>query len=79
MQVRQAIDDLRSSLERVIAEDELLGVIADRLILLRQLYPSRRSLFTQSDIEFLKSLGVISDDLRTFIELKEELLSVDSL
>jgi hypothetical protein len=79
MQVRQAIDDLRSSLEHITAEDELLGVIANHLTALRQSYPSHRSSFTPSDIELLKSLGVISDQLRAFIELKEELASVSSL
>jgi hypothetical protein len=79
MEVRQVIDDLRSSLEHVTPEDELLGVIADRLTALRQSFPSHRSLFTPSDIEFLNSLSVISDHLRAFIELKEELLSVGSL
>ncbi len=79
MEVRQVIDDLRSSLEHVTPEDELLAVIADRLTALRQSFPSHRSLFTPSDIEFLKSLSVISDHLRAFIELKEELLSVGSL
>jgi len=79
MEVRQAIDDLRSSLERVIAEDEVLRVIADRLTVLRRLFPSHRCLFTPSDIEFLKSLSVISDHLRAFIDLKEELLNVESL
>ncbi len=33
-------------------------------------------LFTSSDIEFLKSLGRISDHLQAFIDLKEELLNV---
>jgi hypothetical protein len=56
MEVRQVIDDLRSSLEHVTPEDELLKVIADRLTALRQSFPSHRSLFTPSDIEFLKSL-----------------------
>lgn len=79
MEVREAIVDLRSSLGHIIAEDELLGLIADRLTALRQCYPSHRSLFTPSDIEFLKSLGAISDHLRRFIELKEELISVSSL
>ncbi|HWC99432.1 MAG TPA: topoisomerase DNA-binding C4 zinc finger domain-containing protein [Candidatus Sulfopaludibacter sp.] len=79
MDVRQVIDDLRSSLEHITAEDELLGVIADRLTALRRSYPSHRSSFTPSDIEFLKSLGGISDHLRAFIELKEELASVNSL
>jgi hypothetical protein len=79
MQVRQAIDDLRSSLEHMTAEDELLGVIASQLTALRQSYPSHRSSFTPRDIEFLKSLAVISDHLRAFIELKEELARVSSL
>jgi hypothetical protein len=79
MEVRQAIDDLRSSLERVTAEDELLGVIADRLTDLRRSFPVHRSFFTPRDIEFLQSLSVISNHLRAFIELKEELVSVDSL
>src|SRR5260370_16865559 len=79
LEVRQVIDDMRSSLEHVTPEDELLAVIADRLTALRQSFPSPRSLFTPSDIEFLKSLSVISDHLRAFIELKEELLSVGSL
>jgi hypothetical protein len=64
MQVRQAIDDLRSSLEHITAEDELLRIIADQLTALRQSYPSHLSSFTPRDIEFLKSLGVISDHLR---------------
>ncbi len=79
MDVQQAIDDLRSSLERVVAEDELFGVIVDRLAFLRRAYASQRSLFTPSDIEFLKSVNVISDHLRAFIELREELLTVGSI
>ena len=79
MEVRQVIDDLRFSLEHITAEDELLGVIADRLTALRQSFSSHRSLFTPTDIEFLKALTGISDHLRTFIELKEELLNVGSL
>jgi hypothetical protein len=79
VEVRQAIDDLRSSLEHITAEDELFGVIADRLTALRRCYPSHRSSFTPTDIEFLKGVGVISDDLRAFIELKEELASVSSV
>ena len=79
MQVRQALDDLHSSLEHITAVDELLRVIADRLTALRQSYPSHRSLFTPSDIEFLKSLAVISDHLRAFLELHEELVSVKNI
>lgn len=79
MQVRRTIDDLHSSLEHITAEYELLRVIPNHLIALRQAYPSHRRLFTPSDVEFLKSLGTISDHLREFLELKEELVSVNSL
>jgi len=79
LEVRQAIDDLRSSLEHMTAEDRLLGIITDRLTSLRQLFPSHRSLFASSDIEFLKSLTAVSDHLRAFIVLREELTDVDSL
>jgi hypothetical protein len=79
MEVRQSIDELRSSLEHITAEDELLRVIADRLSSLRQSFPSHRSLFTESDLEFLKNLGTISGHLRAFLELKEDLVSVNSL
>jgi hypothetical protein len=79
MEVRQSIDELRSSLEHITADDELLRVIADRLTSLRQSFPSHRSLFTESDLEFLKNLGTISGHLRAFLELKEDLVSVKSL
>ena len=79
MDVRESIDELHSSLEHIAVEDELLGVITDRLTALREAYPSHRSLFSASDIEFLRSLAVISDHLRAFVELKEELATVNSL
>ncbi len=79
MEVRQAIHDLRFSLEHTLAEEELVGVIAERLPALRKAYPSSRSSFAPDDIEFLKSLGAIWDRLRDFIELKEELASVSDL
>ena len=47
MEVRRAIDDLRSSLERITAEDDLFAVIADRLAALRQSCPSNGSLLTK--------------------------------
>lgn len=79
MEVREAIDDLRSSLEHITAEDELLAVIDVRVPGLRQSYPSHRPLFTPTDIAFLKSLGPVSDHLRAFLELKEELADLNSL
>jgi hypothetical protein len=79
MEIRQVIEELRLSVEQVAAEDELLGLIADRLIVLRQSFSSHRSVFTPCDIEFLKSLTGTSDHLRAFVELKEELLNVGSL
>ena len=79
MEVRQAIDDLRHSVEHVTADDELLGIIVDRLTALRQIFPSQRSIFTPGDIEFLKSLTGLSDHLRTFGELREEAVDVGSV
>jgi hypothetical protein len=79
MEVRQAIDDLHASLERVTVEDELLGIITDRVAVLRQSYPAHRASFTARDIEFLKSLDGVSGQLRSFIETKEELASVNSV
>jgi hypothetical protein len=79
LEVRHLIDDLRSSLEHITAEDRLLGIITDRLTSLRQLFPSHRSLFAPSDIEFLKNLAAVSDHLRAFIGLREELSDVGSL
>ena len=79
MEVRKAIDDLRSSLEQIAGEEELFRVISDGLTALRQSFSPHRSLFAPSDIEFLKRLAEISDHLRGFIELKEELPNVDSL
>jgi hypothetical protein len=79
MKICQVIEDLRYSLERITAEDELYGIIADRLTALRKSYPLHRSLFTPNDIEFLKSLHSVSDQLQSFIEIKEELFSIDSI
>ena len=79
VEVRKAIDDLRCSLDHLAREEELLQVVSDGLTALRQSFPFHRPLFTPSDIEFLKSLTGISDHLRSFIEMKEELLNVDSL
>jgi hypothetical protein len=79
VEIPKLIDDLRASLKHITGEEELLRFIADGLAALRQLFPSHRSLFAPSDIEFLKSLTVISGQLRAFIEIKEELLNVGSL
>jgi hypothetical protein len=79
MQVRKTIDDLRLSLEHVIAEEELLQIIFRGLETLRQSFLSDRLQFSPTDINFLQSLSSISDNLRKFIELKEELLEVRSL
>jgi hypothetical protein len=79
MEVRKTIDDLRFSLEHITAEEELFRAITDQLVALRRSFPSQRPLFTPTDIDFLKSLTPISDHLRAFIELKEELPNVDSL
>lgn len=79
MEVRKAIDDLRFSLENITSEEELHRLITDRLTALRQCFPSQRPLFMPTDIDFLKSLTPVSSHLRAFIEVKEELASVDSL
>ncbi len=79
MEVRQAIDDLRSSLDLIIVEDELLRIIDVRLPALRRSFQSHRSAFTPNDIEFLKSLNGISAALRAFIDLREELPTVTFL
>lgn len=79
MEVRETIDQLRLSVESIVADDELLGVIADRLAALRQVFPSQRSVFTPEDIEFLKSLAGLSDHLRAFGELREEAVDVGSV
>src|SRR5712691_1326354 len=77
MDVQNIIDELRFSVEHIVSEEELLHVITERLTALRQSFSSHRSLFTPSHIEFLKSFAGISDQLRSFIELKEELVDLD--
>src|ERR1035438_9525324 len=79
MEVRQTIEDLRLSVEHIAAEDELIGIIVDRLMALRQVFPFQRSAFTPSDIEFLRSLTGVLDHLRAFVELKEEAVDVGSV
>ena len=79
MEVRQTIEDLRLSVEHIAAEDELIGIIVDRLTALRQVFPFQRSAFTPSDIEFLRSLTGVLDHLRVFVELKEEAVDVGSV
>ena len=66
MEVRQTIDDLRYSVEHITAENELWGIIVDRLTALRQVFTSQRRVFTPGDIEFLQSLTGVSDHLRAF-------------
>ena len=79
MDVDNIIDELRSSAEHIMSEEELLHVITERLTMLRQSFSSHKSLFTPSHIEYLKNLAAISDPLRSFIELKEELADVGTL
>jgi len=79
VEVRPAIENLQSSLEHIASADELLRIIDDHLTALRRCYSSHPSGFTASDIEFLKSMGVISNHLRAFLELLEDLVNVSSL
>jgi hypothetical protein len=79
MDVDNAVEELRFSLENIISEDKLLFLITERLATLRQSFSSHRSLFTPSHIEFLKSLSPIADQLQSFVELREELVDVRTL
>ena len=79
MEVWQTIDDLRLSVEHIAAEDELLRIIVDRLTTLRQVFPFQRSVFTLTDIAYLRSLAGVSDQLRAFTELREEAVDVGSV
>jgi hypothetical protein len=76
MDVENILDELRFSLEHTISEEQVLHVITERLTALRRSFPSHRSLFTPRHIEFLKSLAAISDQVRSFIDLREELADV---
>jgi hypothetical protein len=77
--VETIIAELKFSLEHVIQEEELHRVITGRLKALRLTFPTHRSLFTPSHIGFLKSLAAVPDQLQSFIELKEELIDVDTI
>jgi hypothetical protein len=79
MEVRQAIEELRHSLEHVTSEQDLLQAISGGLGGLRQAYPSNKSAFTSGDIAFLKNLNGILGQLQGFVELNEELRDVASL
>jgi hypothetical protein len=79
MDVENTLADLKLSLETIISEEALLHMITERVTALRQSFPSNRRLFTPGHIEFLKSLSPVSEQLRFFIELKEELADVGSL
>ena len=74
--VETIIDELRSSLGSVASEGKLFHIIAERLPALRQSFRSQKSHFTPSQIQFLKRLTPVSDKLRAFIELKENLADV---
>lgn len=73
MQVQELIEELRASLSRMTAEDELAGVINAGLANLRESFRADRSQFTPEDIAFLKSLGAVSEQLRAFVDVREEL------
>jgi hypothetical protein len=79
MDIQKSIDELRFSLEHSLKEVELLGIISNKLTALRQTFSSNKALFTADNVEFLKKLTPISDGLRSFIELKPELSSVNGL
>lgn len=79
MDIERIIGELKSSLEHSVAEEKLLETIMDNLAALRRAYASNRESFTEDHIAFLKSLTPVSDHLRSFIEIKEELTYVNSL
>jgi hypothetical protein len=74
--VETLIDELKFSLGTLTSEEKVLDAITGHLSVLRQTFPSRKASFTPNDIRFLKSLAPVSDQLRSFIELKEELAEV---
>ena len=79
MPVRTTIAALHEALENTISEQDLSDMIDDRRPRVRLLYLSGEQAFTSADVEFLKTLGSVSDHLRAFIELKEELPLIDSV
>jgi hypothetical protein len=79
MDVQRTIDELKSSLEHSVAEEELLETITGKLATLRKAYLTDRQSFTGDHLAFLKSLAPVSDHLRAFVEIKEELADVRGL
>lgn len=77
--VEKIIDELRFSLEHDASEEKVLGAIDESLTALRQSFRFHKSIFTPNHICFLRSLAGVSGQLRTFIELKEELADVGTL
>ena len=79
MDVQRTINELKSSLEHSTAEEELLETIRGKLAALRKAYLSDRRSFCEDHLAFLNSLASVSDHLRTFVEIKEELADVRGL
>ena len=78
MEIRQTIENLRASLEQVLSEDDLIEQVEGQLAALRALHPAHRAEFSAADIEFLKALNSVTDQLRAFIALQEELPDIQS-
>lgn len=79
MNVQDTVDELKQSLDSTVSEEKLLDTLNSRLAVLREDYPSNKHLFTQEHIGFLRQLNVLSEQLRLFIELKEDLSDVEDV
>jgi hypothetical protein len=79
MEVLAAIHELRSSLEHLTSEEDLLTAIGHGLASLRAAFPARREEFTPASIEFLRGLEPIFEALRRFVLLKGDLPAIASL
>lgn len=73
MEIQSKIDKIRKNLYDSVSEKDLHRIIENNLKELRKLYPENKHLFTDTNINFLKSLNNISKKLIIFMELCEDL------
>jgi hypothetical protein len=79
MDLQRITEELKFSLKHPILERELEHAITERLTSLRQSFSSHRSLFTPEHIAFLKNPATVSAQLRSFMEVRDELAEVNTL
>jgi hypothetical protein len=79
MEVLSAIHELRSSLEHLTSEENLLTALGRGLASLRAAFPAHREEFTPANIEFLRGLEPIFEALRRFVLLKGDLPAIARL